>query len=176
AAGAPIARAYERAAAQLTAVSPITGKTDKLAAFLADPVEMKLLHMVTGDPQRTPSFVMFGHPDYFFRTSGTPDVQESPGSAWNHGGVQADITTTWLGLVGPGVRHHGVDRDTFTDHTDIRPTILLLTGMTDDYAHDGVAVVEDLAASALPEELRERAGAFRALARAYKRIAAPVGE
>lgn len=173
--GAPAARAYERAAAQLTAVSPITGQTDRLAAFLADPVEMRLLHMITGDPQRTPTFVMFGHPDYSFNTSG-PDVAEDPGAAWNHGGVQPDITTTWLGLVGPGVRRQGVDHDTFSDHTDIRPTMLMLAGLADDYVHDGVALVEDLRDHALPEEVREHAEAFRALARAYKRITAPLGE
>ncbi|HEX7837431.1 MAG TPA: hypothetical protein VF469_08210 [Kofleriaceae bacterium] len=174
--GAPVARAYERAAAQLTAVSPITGQTDQLAAFLADPVEMRLLHMVTGDPQRTPTFVMFGHPDYFFVTSGTPDVSEDPRFAWNHGGVQRDITITWLSLVGPGVRRQGVDHDTFSDHTDIRPTILMLAGLADDYVHDGVALVEDLREAALPEEVREHALTFRALAQAYKRITAPLGE
>lgn len=174
--GAPIARAYERAAARLTAVSPITGRTDRLAAFLADPVEMRLLHMVTGDPRRTPTFVMFGHRDYFFLTSGPPDVVEDPRFAWNHGGVQPDITITWLGLVGPGVRRQGVDHDTFSDHTDIRPTILMLAGLTDDYVHDGVALVEDLRAAVLPEEVREHALAFRALAQAYKRITAPLGE
>jgi hypothetical protein len=177
-AGAPIARAFERAAAQLTAVSPITGNTDKLAAFLADPVEMKLLHMVTGDPQRTPTFVMFGNPDYFFQTFGSPPISLDSGFAWNHGGVQPEITTTWLGLVGPGVRNQGVDADTFTDHTDIRPTILLLAGLADDYGHDGVAIVDDLHASALPKVLRDHDGseAFVALARAYKRINAPVGQ
>jgi len=118
---------------------------------------------------------MFGHPDYFFNTSG-PDVAEDPGSAWNHGGVQSDITTTWLGLVGPGVRRQGVDHDTFSDHTDIRPTMLMLAGLADDYVHDGVALVEDLRDHALPEEVREHAEAFRALARAYKRITAPLGE
>ena len=172
--GDTTARAYERAAAQLTAVSPINGATDHLSAALADPVEMKMLHMLTGDPQRTPTFVMFGHPDYSFRSSG-PDVTENPGSAWNHGGIQLDITTTWLGLVGPGVRHQGVDHDTFTDHTDIRPTMLLLAGPADDYRHHGVAIVEDLHESALPHELREDGEAFRALARAYKQIAAPLG-
>jgi hypothetical protein len=137
---------------------------------------MRLLHMVTGDPQRTPTFVLFGHPDYFFNTSGTPDVSEDPGTAWNHGGIQPDITTTWLGLVGPGVRHQGVDHDTFSDHTDIRPTILMLAGLADDYVHDGVALVEDLREHALPEEVREHSEAFRTLARAYKRITAPLGE
>jgi hypothetical protein len=34
------------------AVNPITGNTDKLSQFLADAVEMKILHMVTADPAR----------------------------------------------------------------------------------------------------------------------------
>src|SRR5262249_52890835 len=127
-------------------------------------------------PQRTPTFVMFGHPDYFFRTSGTPDVSEDPHFAWNHGGVQPDITITWLGMVGPGVRRQGVDHDTFSDHTDIRPTILMLAGLRDDYVHDGVALVEGLSEAALPEEVREHTRTFRALAQAYKRITAPLGE
>jgi hypothetical protein len=176
--GTPVAREFEQAAAQLTAVSPITGNTDRLTEFLADPVELRLLHMVTGDPQRTPNFVLFGNPDYFFQTSGTPTVQENPGFAWNHGGTNPEIVNTWLGLVGPGVKHGGVDHDTWSDHTDIRPTILLLTGLTDDYAHDGVALVEDLARDGLPRELREGedALAFRLLSAAYKRINAPVAE
>jgi hypothetical protein len=170
--GAPSARAFERAAAQLTAVNPLDGGTDQLAAFLADPVEMKLLHMVTADPQRTPTFVLFGNPGYFFVGPGV----EPPRIVWNHGGVQPDITTTWLGLVGPGVRHRGIDGDTFSDHTDIRPTILLLAGLADDYVHDGVALIEDLHEHALPRELRGDAAGFRELARAYKQITAPLGE
>ncbi len=167
--GAPIAREYERAAARLTATSLITGNTDALTEFLADPVEMNLLHMVTGDPQRTPNFVMFGNPDYFFQTSGTPTLVEDPGFAWNHGGTNEEIVHTWLGLVGPGVKQQGMDDDTWSDHTDIRPTMLLLTGLTDDYAHDGVALVEDLHAKALPRELRDGGdrAAFEALAAAY---------
>jgi hypothetical protein len=175
--GAAIARAYERAAAQLTAVSPITGSTDRLTEFLADPVEMKLLHMVTGDPQRTPSFVLFGNPDYFFVTSGSATPTENPGFAWNHGGTNPDIVNTWLGLVGPGVRHQGVDPDTWSDHTDIRPTMLLLAGLLDDYAHDGVVLADDLRGDALPSSLRGTANtlSFRLLASAYKQINAPVG-
>jgi hypothetical protein len=175
--GAAVARAYERAAAQLTAVSPITGNADRLTEFLADPVEMRLLHMVTGDPQRTPSFVLFGNPDYFFLTSGSATPTEDPSFAWNHGGTNPEIVTTWLGLVGPGVRHQGVDADTWSDHTDIRPTMLLLAGLVDDYAHDGVVLAEDLHGDALPPALRggENALAFRLLASAYKQINAPVG-
>jgi hypothetical protein len=178
--GAANARALERDIARLTAVNPLTGATDHLAAALADPVEMKLLHMVTGDPLRTPTFVLFGQHDYVFANTtlkpNGPDIDENPALAWNHGGFQHDITTTWLGLVGPGVRHQGVDNDTFTDHTDIRPTMLLLAGLTDDYRHDGVAIVEDLHDGALPHGVRDDGGAFRALARAYKQITAPLGE
>ncbi len=173
--GAPIARAYERAAAQLTAVSPITGNTDTLMEQLADPVEMKLLHMVTGDPQRTPTFVMFANPDYFFLTFG-PLVQEVPTFAWNHGGTNREIVTTWLGMVGPGVRNSGIDDDIWSDHTDIRPTMLLLAGLTDDYTHDGRALVEALERHALPDSIADSEILFRVLARAYKQINAPVGE
>jgi len=42
-----IARQFERDTAALTAVNPRTGNTDMLTRFLADPVELKLLHMIT---------------------------------------------------------------------------------------------------------------------------------
>jgi len=173
--GAPIARAYERAAAQLTAVSPITGNTDMLMEQLADPVEMKLLHMVTGDPQRTPTFVMFGNPDYFFQTAG-PVLQEGPAFAWNHGGTNPEIVTTWLGMVGPGVRNNGVESEIWSDHTDIRPTMLLLAGLSDDYAHDGRALVEAIEREALPPAVAQSEILFLVLANAYKQINAPVAE
>jgi arylsulfatase A-like enzyme len=172
-AGSPLARQFERDAAQLTAVSPITGNTDTLMRYLADPVEMKMLHMITGDPQRTPTFVMFGNPDYYFQTFGTPAVQEGPAFAWNHGGVAPEINTTWLGMVGPGVQRRGVDDQTWSDHTDIRPTMLVLLGLTDDYAHDGRALAEVLHEDALPVALRNQR--FQRLAQAYKQIQAPVG-
>jgi hypothetical protein len=173
--GSPLAREFERATAALTAVSPITGNTDKLTRYMADPVELKTLHMITGDPQRTPNFVMFANPDYFFQTSGAP-VQEDPGFAWNHGGVDPKINRTWLGLVGPGVRHGGIDSAVWSDHTDIRPTMLVLAGLTDDYAHDGRALVEELESGALPAAVRSDDAAFRLLAATYKQITAPVGE
>jgi len=171
-AGDPLAREFERTTARLTAVSPITGNTDQLTRYLADPVELKLLHMVTGDPLRTPTFVMFGNPDYFFQLSGS--LHENPAFAWNHGGVDPKINTTWLGLVGPGVRQAGIDDETWSDHTDIRPTMLVLAGLTDDYSHDGRALVEDLGFGALPPALRSSDYAFRLLAASYKQINAPV--
>jgi hypothetical protein len=173
--GAPLAREFERAAASLTATSPISGDVDHLMRYLADPVELKVLHMITGDPQRTPSFVMFGHPDYYFQTSGA-DVQENPGFAWNHGGVSPDIDVTWLGMVGPGVRLRGVDDHTWSDHTDIRPTVLMLAGLSDDYVHDGRVLVEALHEDTLPRSLRGDSGFwFELLARTYKQLNAPLG-
>src|SRR5437764_8022723 len=123
-------RTFERAAGKLTAVNPITGNTDTVTKYMADPVEMKLLHMVTADPARTPTFTLFADPNYFL-FSGAPNcnfpcVTENPAFAWNHGDVQPDITTTWLGMVGPGVSNLGVDSTTWSDHTDIRPTLMVL--------------------------------------------------
>jgi hypothetical protein len=176
---AAVTRAFERATGMLTAVSPITGKTDTVTQFLADPVEMKLLHMVTADPARTPTFTMFADPNYFLFAGApncnSPCVTEQPGFAWNHGDVQPDITTTWLGMVGPGVDQTGIDSTTWSDHTDIRPTMLMLLGLKDDYSHDGRALTEDLDGWAVPASAK-RAGSFIPLAQMYERINAPVGE
>jgi hypothetical protein len=172
--GALLARSFERATAQLKVVSPITGNTDQLTRYLADPVELKLLHMITGDPQRTPTYVMFGDPDYFFLLSGPTAVEDS-GFAWNHGGVDHAINRTWLGLVGPGVKNVGQDDETWSDHTDIRPTMLVLAGLEDDYSHEGRALVEDLDPWALPNGISGDQDAFTEVARWYKKINAPVG-
>ena len=176
AAGDPLAREFERAAAKLQAVSPITGNMDQLTLYLADPVEMKLEHMITADPLRTPTFVLFGNPDYFFLTFGTPDLVESRGFAWNHGGVAPEINTTFLGLVGPGVKEKGVDDAVWSDHTDIRPTLLALVGLKDDYQSQGRVLAEVLHGWAQPNGVRDSGDHFVEVARAYKRITAPVGE
>ena len=91
---APVTRAFGRALGQLTAVNPYSGQTDQIATALADPVGMKALHMVTADPQRTPTLVLFAHPDYFL-FAGAPNctspcitVPTTPPTstfAWNHG-------------------------------------------------------------------------------------------
>jgi len=176
----PVARSFARALDGLTAVSPITGSTDKISQFLADAVEMKILHMVTADTARTPTLVMFGDPDYFFFAGApnctSPCVTELPGFAWNHGDVQPEIVTTWLGMVGPGVRDDGVDGNTWSDHTDIRPTILLLAGLKDDYGHDGRVLSEALTGAALPPSVTGNGNIFRQLAQSYKQINAPVGQ
>jgi hypothetical protein len=99
-------RTLERTAATLTAQDLAAGKTVPLTSYLADPVELKLLHMVTGDPKRTPTLALFGNPDFWLSSGsascGSSCVSEpSGGDAWNHGDVAPEINTTWLGLAGP---------------------------------------------------------------------------
>ncbi len=174
----PTTRAFEQATGKLTAVNPITGKTDTLAVAMADPVEMKLLHMITADPARTPTFTLFANDDYFLFAGApncnSPCVVENPGFAWNHGDVQPEIVTNWLGMVGPGVRHLGVTNAVWSDHTDTRPTMLTLLHLRDDYQHDGRVLVEFLNPSALPWSLRINQGTLRRLAETYKQIDATV--
>jgi len=176
-------RQLERDLAKLTALNPITNKTDHLAVAFADPVEMGLLHMITADPARTPSFTMFGHQDYFFSNSGpiTPvfDVPVN-GNAWNHGGIQRQIADIWLGMVGPGIQNNEDNEDSsaieFSDHTDVRPTVLALLGLHDDYSHDGRVLLEALKPSALPDAVRDHFDTLVRLGRAYKQINAPFGD
>ena len=176
----PVTRTFERGVGNLTALNPISGNTDTLTKYLADPVEMKLLHMVTADPARTPTFTMFADPNYFLFAGApncnSPCVTEQPGFAWNHGTVSPDINTTWLGMVGPGVQQLGVDNSVWSDHTDIRPTMLELLGLKDDYSHDGRVLFEAINDSALPQVIRQNRSFFTQLAQVYKQINAPVGD
>src|SRR5262249_25153163 len=88
-----VTRPFERATSLLTAVNPITGNTDSITKFLADPVEMKLLHMITADAARTPTFILFADSNYFLfagaRNCNSLCITEPPGFAWNHGDVQS---------------------------------------------------------------------------------------
>jgi hypothetical protein len=181
---APVTRKLEQEAAALQGFDPIVGGTNGIMQALADHAEQALLHMVTSDANRTPNFILFGNPDYFLLTSNsappctaTPSCfSQSRDHAWNHGDFQQDITHTWLGLVGPGVREQGRFGEVFTDHTDIRPTILSLARLKDDYAHDGRVVFEVLKEDALPDSLRAHRATLSRLAEAYKQINAPLGK
>jgi hypothetical protein len=179
---AAVTRQLERDMAKLTALNPLTNRLDKLAVALADPAEMGLLHMITADPARTPSFTMFGPGDYFFLTFGQTGPYVYQFNAWNHGGIQPEIANTWLGLVGPGVRKGGEEYDEssdqveFSDHSDIRPTMMALLGLKDDYTHDGRVLFELLDPSALPKSLKAHNETLLQLGRAYKQINAPFGE
>jgi len=83
--------------------------------------------------------------------------------AWNHGYYAPEIDLTWLGMVGPGIANHGLDgpppttiRDpsqtvpqnsqvgTWSDHTDIRLTMLALLSLEDSYVDDGRVLTEVL--------------------------------
>ncbi len=175
----PVTRNFELATANLTAVNPITGSNDNLTQFMADPVELKLLHMITGDPARTPTFIMFADLNYYLYAGapncGSPCVRENPGFAWNHGDVAPEVTTTWLGMVGPGIVPKGIDNTTWSDHTDIRPTMMTLLGMKDDYTHQGRVLSEEFKGWAIPPAMRED-GSYIPLAHTFKQIEAPVGQ
>jgi hypothetical protein len=180
---ATLTRTMEHDLDALVATSPITGNSDKLSVLLADRAEMKLLHMVTHSPQRTPTFTMFGDDDYFFETGNnngcavpaTP-VCEAPGFAWNHGDFQQQITRTWVAMVGPGVRRLGRDDAVFTDHADVRPTVMALVGLVDDYVHEGRVVAEFMGDEALPSGIRNSRENFIELATVFKQLNAPKGD
>jgi hypothetical protein len=76
--------------------------------------------------------------------------------------------------VGPGVRPLGRNDEVFSDHTDIRPTMLSLLGLKDDYVHDGRVLIEHLDEQARPQALRGE-GQFAKLAAIYKQLNAPLG-
>lgn len=176
----PTARTFERDLAGLTADNPYSGVSgEKVVNFLADPVEEKLLHMVTADPARIPTVTAFAKPDYFLFSGapncGSPCVAVNPAFAWNHGDVSPDINRTWLGLAGPGVRTQGITNRVWSDHTDIRPTMLALLGLRDDYRSDGRVLTEFLTGRAVPPALRRGDGLVEALGAVYKQLNACVG-
>jgi hypothetical protein len=130
---------------------------------------------------------MFGNDNYFNETASAKQgtgkdcsqppacVSEETGFAWNHGDFQEQITRTWFGMVGPGVAKQGRDDTVFSDHTDLRPTILTLVGLKVDYVHDGRVLVENLEPHALPGSLSDSLPAYIRLAQAYKQINATKG-
>jgi hypothetical protein len=172
--GASPVRTLEHDVAGLTAANPYTGTTQPITNYLANPAEEAILHMVNADPARTPTLAMFARPDYFLQTGPTACkgscVQQDTGFAWDHGDYAAEIDTNYIGLAGPGVRHLGLDgtpanagpssagpdsgqvtvpdehtSGPWTDETDIRPTIMFLLGLRDDYEHDGRVITQVLA-------------------------------
>lgn len=174
-------RALERATAKLTGPDLATGKTGiRLTNYLADPVEMRILHMVTSDPKRTPTVAVFGNVNFWFNpgsnSCGTSCFSEPAGTdAWNHGTVGSQINTTWLGMVGPGVAHLGVDNSVWSDHTSIQPTMMALLRLRDDYTPDGRVLGEIFTPSALPRGMRAHRADVELLGRIYTQIEAPVG-
>ena len=132
----PQARGLEQVMSDLTVTNPLHGQTENLFTAMVDPIGEKVLHMVTADPQRTPTFTPFAQGDYFLSASSsqpcpgndlnqcltTPTSNPNQTFAWNHGGIQPEIASTWLGMVGPGVKQGADLGDSFfSDHTDVRP-------------------------------------------------------
>jgi arylsulfatase A-like enzyme len=178
-----LTRTMEHDLDALVTTNPMTGNTDKLSRLLADQAEMKLLHMVTASPARTPTMTMFGNDNYFFETgnggacaSQSDCVFVGPGFAWNHGDFQQQITRTWVAMVGPGVKPLGRDDEVFTDHADVRPTIMALLGLKDDYVHEGRVVAEWMLDHALPDGIGDARENFIELAQLFKQLDAPKGE
>jgi hypothetical protein len=185
----PLVRNLEREMGALHWPNPYTGVDEQhIMVALADHTEMTTLHMVTSDPFRTPTFTPFADPDwFFFATGGTspascdvapacvtiPD-RTSQSFAWNHGDIQDEIASTWVGYVGPGVKNSGTS-DVWTDHTDVRPTMLTLLGLKDDYVRDGRTVVQPLFDWAVPQTLRAHRETVIRLGDVYKQLNAAFG-
>src|SRR5262249_44880749 len=110
--------------------------------------------------------------------------------AWDHGYYAPQIDITWLGMAGPGVANHGLDgppasivRDetqtvpeqstvgTWSDHADIRPTMLALLGLQDSHVDDGRVLTEVL--SVTPGQTADPR--FQPLAACYKQLNSCVG-
>ena len=91
------------------------------------------------------------------------------GFSYDHGDYAAEINSNYVGFVGPGMQQLGLDGPTasqgpssagansgqtvvadyhlpgpWVDETDIRPTIMYLTGLQDDYEHDGRVISQIL--------------------------------
>ncbi|MGZ4379669.1 MAG: hypothetical protein ACXVRY_16550 [Gaiellaceae bacterium] len=182
----PTTRTLEREMSQLSWLNPYTNAVqNNIMVALADKTEMKTLHMVTSDPFRTPTFTPFADPDWFFFATGgancaTPaecafiPPRSSQSFAWNHGDIQDEIASTWVGMVGPGVKTDP-NYTGWTDHTDVRPTMLTLLGLKDDYQTDGRAVVEPLFDWAVPQTLRAHQETLLRLGAVYKQLTASFG-
>ena len=142
-------------------------------AYQAGAVEQRILHIETADPLRTPTYTVFPKPDYFFsqgpQNCTSPCVSQFARFAYDHGYYSPDIDITWSAFVGPGVAVRGTDgrgptegptvtnpngdgtvpqfsdKGTWVDEPDVRPTMLHLLGLHDDYMPDGRVITEILA-------------------------------
>jgi hypothetical protein len=198
----PVVRKLEHDVAGLTADNPYAGvKKQPITNYLADPAEMAILHMVNADPARTPTFALFAKPDYFLCSPSSScsgsSVSVNPAFAYNHGDYAAEINTNYAAFAGPGVKHLGLDgtaaadgpnsagpnsgqvevvnsgtKGTWVDETDIRPTLIYLTGLKDDYEHDGRVISEVLTG---PNHALSAPG-VTSLGACYKQLNSSVGQ
>jgi hypothetical protein len=194
-------RGLEHAVGSLTADNPYAGATQPIANYIADPAEEGILHMVNADPARTPTFALFAKPDYYLETGSSTCtgscVNVDSEYAWDHGDYAAEIDTNYAGFVGPGVKHLGLDgspasqgpnsagansgqetvpgehtKGPWLDETDIRPTLMYLTGLKDDYEHDGRVITQILS----HPNTALRPSDVTTLGECYKQLNSSVGE
>jgi hypothetical protein len=193
----PALRQLERDTAAMRATNPYSGETNqRIVKYQAGGVEERILHMQTADPLRKPSYTMFPVPDWYFTDADpakVPNASINSGYAYNHGYYSPNIDVTWSSFAGPGVAVNGIDgptpaqsneaqdpnstltvpeastRGTWVEEVDLRPTMLHLLGLRDDYATDGRVVSQVLAhpSAALTETAP--------LAAAYQQINSSVG-
>ncbi|MEP7180039.1 MAG: hypothetical protein ABI775_13205, partial [Pseudonocardiales bacterium] len=193
AASDPSVRQLERDTAAMTGDDPYTGVNgETITNYQAGALEQRALHMQTADPLRTPTYTLFPKPDYFFSSTGA-NVSINSGFAYDHGYYSPNIDVTWSSVVGPGVAKRGVDGPqpadgnqphdpnstatvpqasrvgTWVEETDLRPTLLYLTGLHDDYRSDGRVISQVLRAA--PRSLR----GTRLLAAIYQQLNSSVG-
>ena len=137
--------------------------------------------ITTGDPVRNPTFTYFADDDYFITDYPTSTCADCIGAgyAWNHGDDQGIIGMTWQGWVGPGVQVQpqttppSDNTTVWTDHTDLRPTMNSILGLTDDYTTDGRVITEILSSSDYNPALSGNLGTTQQLGQAYKSITSP---
>src|ERR1700693_5397909 len=180
-------RQLEKTMASLNTVNPQTGLAESLLGTglgaslqgaIVDKVGQKLLHMSSAsDPNRDPTFTFFGDPNFFFETTGNPSAIVGTGFAWNHGDIQPEIARTFIAMAGPGVRPIGITQpsDFFSDHADLRPTMMYLLGLKDDYQHDGRVILEMVDPNTLSSTLHAHSDTLLQLGQMYKQINAPFG-
>jgi hypothetical protein len=194
AANDPTVRQLERDTAAMTGNDPYSGVNgEQITDYQAGALEQRVLHMQTIDPLRTPTYTLFPKPDYFFSTSGS-NVSINSSFAYDHGYYSPNVDVTWVGIAGKGVAVNGVDGPspaqgnqpgdpesthtvpqastvgTWVEETDIRPTMLYLAGLTDDYQSDGHVITQALAN--VPPALADTAQ----LAAGYDQIESSVGQ
>jgi hypothetical protein len=180
-------RQLEKTLAGISTTNPQTGVNESilgtglgasLQGSIVDRTAQKLLHMSsTVDPNRDPTFTFFGDPNFFFETTGNPNPIVGTGFAYNHGDIQPEIARTFIAMAGPGVRPIGITQPTdfFSDHVDLRPTMMYLLGLKDDYQHDGRVILEMVDQNTLSSTLHAHAETLLHLGQVYKQINAPFG-
>ncbi len=165
----PTVRQLERDTAAMTNPHDAYSGVDNepIVDYQAGALEQRVLHMQSIDPLRFPTYTLFPKPDYFFSTSG-PNVSINSSFAYDHGYYSPNIDVTWVGIAGKGVAVNGLDGPapadgnqpsdpestntvpeasrvgTWVEETDIRPTMLYLLGLQDDYASDGHVITQAL--------------------------------